>query len=124
MRLASPGLFSWIEREATIIAPSRLIATFARHQFTTYKLHRAVESCHPAPIYSVDAWFVALWNEARYRLVNIPALLSAWQEHLLWQQIIEQNHANLFDIGSTARLAMRAAKLAAEWQICEGESWT
>ena len=123
MRLAYADLCSWFEREATIIVPSRLAAEVVRQEIATYQLSRGLESWHRTLVYSVDAWLAAMWNEARYRVDDIPTLLSGSQEHLLWQQIIEQEHANLFDIGSTARLSMRAAKLAAEWQVREGESW-
>lgn len=123
MRLACADLFSWFEKEATIIVRSRLAAGVVRQEITRYQLSRGFESWQRTLVYSVDAWLAALWNEARYRLDYVPTLLSGSQEHLLWQQIIEQEHAKLFDIASTARLSMRAAKLAAEWQVRESESW-
>ncbi len=51
-------------------------------------------------------------------------LLSPSQEHLLWRQIIEQHHPELFDIDATASLARRAARTICEWRIpTEREEW-
>ena len=124
MRLACADLFSSSGGEALIVVPSPLTAAVARKQFTADQLRRGLESWQRRSVYSVEAWVAALWNEARYKLTDVATLLSASQEYLVWQQIIEQNDGNLFDTGSTARLAMRAAKLTAEWNIREDRSWS
>ncbi len=124
MRLACNGLFSTFEKGATIVTPSRLIAAVVTQQLAKDQLDQRVESWQRAPVYSLDAWLSASWHEARYTLKDVPTLLSTSQEHALWQQIIEQQHGHLFDVTNTARLAMRAAKLLAEWRIpAEGDLW-
>jgi ATP-dependent helicase/nuclease subunit B len=124
MRFACADLLSACGDEGVIVVPSPLTAAVARQQFTADQLRRGFHSWQRRSVYSVDAWLAALWNEARYQLTDVPTLLSAAQEYTLWQQIIEQSNANLFDIGSTARLAMGAAKLTAEWNIREHRSWS
>lgn len=125
MRLACTGLSSWFEKGATIVTPSRLTAAVTAQHFTKHQLDRGLESWQRTAVSSVNAWLVALWTEARYKLSDVPTLLSDSQERVLWQQIIEQEHANLFDIAGTARLAMHTGKLIAEWQIpTEGDSWS
>src|SRR6185437_13914595 len=44
MRLACAGLFSWVERGATIITPTPLLAAVAAEQFSKQQLARGVES--------------------------------------------------------------------------------
>lgn len=124
MRLACAGLPSWFEKNAAIVTPSRLLAGVASQQFTRYQLDRGIESWQRPAIYGVDAWLSANWQEARYGGHGIGALLSHSQEHLVWQDIIEQEEPALFDPASTARLAIGAARLLAEWQIpAGGDLW-
>jgi len=125
MRLACTGLFSWFEKSAVIVTPSRLLASVASQQFTRYQLQRGVQSWQRPSVYSVDAWLTACWQQARYSGSDVAALLSPAQERLLWQEIIEREEPNLFDVRSTARLAIAASRLLAEWQISAGgDLWT
>ncbi len=117
MRLACNGLSSWFEKNAVIVTPSRLLASVAGQQFTRHQLEQGIESWRRPSIFNVDAWLTACWQEARYSSAKIPVLLSVPQERLLWQQVIEREAPELFDVPSTARLAMAAAKVMAEWQI-------
>ncbi len=120
MRLACNGLSSWFEKSAAIVTPSRTLAGVAGQEFTRYQLHRGMESWQRPSLSSVDAWLSACWQQARYGGSDVPALLSPAQERLVWQGIIEREEPNLFDVGSTARLASRAFRLLAEWQISPG----
>lgn len=124
MHLACNGLSSWFEKKATIVTPSRFLAGVASQQFTTYQLEGGSASWERPAIFSLDAWLGSCWQEARYSSTKVPTLLSAAQERLLWQEIIEQDAPDLFDAASTARLAMTAAKLLEQWQIRPGgELW-
>ncbi len=116
MRFACNGLFS-IAEGASIVTPSRLLSAVVNQQLVKDHLDRGLESWQRSRVYHVDAWLSASWNEARYALKDIPTLLSQSQEHVLWQEIIEQKHGHLFNVASTARLALRAAQLLAEWHI-------
>jgi ATP-dependent helicase/nuclease subunit B len=123
MRFACPGLFSWVEKKAAIVTPSPLLASVAAHQVATHRIREKRESWQRTPIYSLDAWLVACWQQARYA-ADAPSLLSPAQELALWQSIIEEDHPHLFDLTAAARLARRAAKLVAEWNIpVEGDVW-
>lgn len=124
MRLASPGLFSWFEKNVTVITPSRLQAAVAYRQFAANELRQGRKTWLRPSIYSLHAWLFRSWQEARYRSSQIPLLLSPAQEHLLWKHIIEQDKPDLFDSDATARLASSAARLIAEWEIPErAEEW-
>src|SRR5581483_6609020 len=125
MRLACPGLVSWFENGATVVTPTRLSAEIAAEQLTSQRLQENLRSWERRPIYHLDAWLTACWQEARYKTSDAPLLLSHAQEEVLWRQIIEEEHANLFDAAGTARLAMGAARLVRDWQIpTDGNAWT
>jgi len=120
MRLACPGLFSWLEKKATIVTPSPLLAAVAAQQIATYQIAKGRDSWQRTPIYSVHAWLSACWQQARYG-TEISSLLSPSQERALWQSIIEQEHPQLFDSNAAARLARQASTLIAEWNISPDE---
>ncbi|MBV9405101.1 MAG: PD-(D/E)XK nuclease family protein, partial [Acidobacteriaceae bacterium] len=108
-----------------MVTPTRLMASVALQQYTKERLDHQLESWERPAIYHLDAWLSSVWNEARYTSPDVPVLLSLWQEQALWQNIIEQQHAHLFDAAGTARLAMQAARLIADWHIpADGEAWT
>ncbi len=124
MRLALPNLFSLTEKGATIVFPSPLLASAAREQLTARHLADGLESWQRPAIYSRNAWLKNCWNEARYKSGEVQTLLSESQERLLWQQIIEREHAHLFDSAGTAQLAMRASALIEEWRIpADAAAW-
>lgn len=125
MRIACTGLLSWFEKKGVIVAPSPLLASVITQQFDRYQLGRGFESWERPAIYSMEAWLVSRWQEARYGRADIPTLLSPAQERVLWQRIIEREHPGLFDPYATARLAQSAAKLIAEWHIpSESDLWS
>src|ERR1700761_1436023 len=124
MRLAFPGLAPLLENKPSVITSSSLLAAAASRHFADLRLEHGEKSWPRPAIFHVEAWLISCWQEARYTLPNVPALLSPPQERLLWQQVIEQDHPPLFDIAATARLAREAARLAAEWQIpFQGQAW-
>ncbi|MBV8812630.1 MAG: hypothetical protein JO033_28495, partial [Acidobacteriaceae bacterium] len=107
MRLACGKLLSWLEKGAAIITPTPLLARIAGYQFSLEQLRQARESWERPVIQTIGAWLTARWQEARFSGSDVPILLSPSQEHLVWRQIIEENHPELFDIGATASLARR-----------------
>jgi len=124
MRLACRGLAHWFDKHATIVTPSRFLATVAGEQFARERLRQGEDTWERPAIYGFDAWLVSCWQEARYSLAAVPSLLSPAQERALWQGIIEQEHPQLFDISATVRLALEASRLLSDWQIQpEGELW-
>ncbi|MDQ2712206.1 MAG: PD-(D/E)XK nuclease family protein [Acidobacteriota bacterium] len=124
MRFAFPGLFSCFEKNVTVIAPSRLLAAVAYQQFATSSLQNGRASWGRPAILSLGGWLTNCWTQARYSSADIPSLLSASQEHLLWKRIIEADGLDLFDTNATAHMASRAARLISEWELQPGgEDW-
>jgi ATP-dependent helicase/nuclease subunit B len=125
MRLAYSGLFSWIEKNLTIVAPSRLQAAVAYQQFTLNELKLNRESWHRPDLVSIGAWLTRCWQEVQSNSSDIPSLLSPSQEHLLWKQIIQNETPDLFDANATARMTIDAYRTAVDWQISlEGALWS
>jgi len=128
MRLACAGLSRWFEQtwfeKSSVVTPSPLLAAIAAQQFSIHQLTRGRDAWQRPAVCGINAWLANCWQEARYNRTDIPALLSPSQERVLWQDIIEQQHPDLFDPSATARLARRSAQLLAEWHIpLEGDVW-
>lgn len=124
MRLACSTLLSHFDRQATVLTPTPLLASVAAEQFARAQIKDGLDSWERPAIYNIDAWLAVCWQEARYNDPDAPSLLSAAQEHELWRNIIERQESHLFDVGATARLAARAARLLHEWHIpFDGEAW-
>jgi ATP-dependent helicase/nuclease subunit B len=119
MRLACSGLFSWMEKNVTVVTPSRLLAGVAYQQFTLRQLGQGNLSWQRPNILSFGSWLTACWQDARYCSTEIPILLSPVQEHLLWKRTIQETTSELFDADATARMAGQAARTFSEWRLPE-----
>lgn len=124
MRIARGDLSRWFEQRTAIITPSPFLAAVVRHQFVRNQLAKGTQSWNRPTIASVDAWLVSRWSEARYTTLNIPALLSPSQEHLLWRHVIEHEQSDVFDLDAAADLCRRASRLIAEWRIPFDATWS
>jgi ATP-dependent helicase/nuclease subunit B len=124
MRFACPGLLPIIESGTTVIVPSHLLARVTSNDFGRDLLSRGIESWERPDIHNPLSWLKSCWEKARYKSRDVPALLSAPQERMLWQQIIKRHTPDLFNIESTAELAMRAGSTLAEWHIpLDHDAW-
>ncbi|MBV8551188.1 MAG: PD-(D/E)XK nuclease family protein [Acidobacteriaceae bacterium] len=124
MRFAFPGLLSCAERKAVVVTPTPLLASVATRGFARTQLENERRSWERPAVYSVNAWLANCWQEARFGEEDVPLLLSGAQEQVLWQQIIQREHPDLFDVSGTARLAAHALRILTEWQILpDGEAW-
>lgn len=124
MHLACSGLRDCFARNATLVIPSALLAAAAAEELSKFQLEDGRDSWQRPPIYSVETWLERCWQEVRYDQSSIPALLSPSQELLIWRRLIEQEHADLFDVNAAARGARDAARIAAQWHISlEAAGW-
>lgn len=124
MRLAFPGLMAALAEGTAVVTPTPLLASIAVEQFNRSQLQTGNQSWERPKIQSLDEWMVAAWQQARFTAPNAPSLLSASQERELWRQIIEQDRPDLFDLRAMARLAQRASRTLAEYQIpTDSDAW-
>ncbi|MGH9487648.1 MAG: PD-(D/E)XK nuclease family protein [Terriglobales bacterium] len=73
---------------------------------------QGITSWESPPVFALDDWLEQMWLEAGDRM-----LLTAEQEHLLWQQLIECEAEELLDVAATAVTAAEAWRLAHAWQL-------
>ncbi len=124
MRLFNVDLNSVAEPGSTVITPSPLLASAASEQIININLEAGWTSWQQSEALGISAWLTSCWQTVRYRRTDTPTLLSASQEQALWQRVIGQEHPALFHQAGTARLAIEATRLIAEWRIpLEHEAW-
>src|ERR1700761_5906834 len=117
MHLACSGLRDSLSRNATVVVSSATLAAATREDLSRSQLEAGSRSWERPGIYTIDAWLERCWQEVRYEDTNTPALLSPSQELLVWRQLIEHEHADLFDVSACARGARDAARTLAQWHI-------
>ena len=124
MRLLNVDLSSAVEPGSTIITPSPLLASAASEQIVKGNLQAGQNAWQRPEILSINAWLTNCWRAVRYNRTDTPTLLSPSQEQAVWQRLIGQEHPNLGHQAGTARLAIDAARLIAEWRMpLKHESW-
>ncbi len=115
---------SSFEQNSSIVTASPLLAAVVARQFAETQLRAGISSWERPSIQTIDAWLTACWHEVRYASLDIPALLSASQERLLWQSVIREENPDLFDVSAAARLARDAMRIVAEWHVpLDSELW-
>jgi len=125
MRLLEVDLSSAIELGSTIITPSPSLASVASRQLMELNLTKGLDAWQRPEVFSLSAWLTNCWRTVRYSRTDVPTLLSSAQEQALWGRVIGQEHPNLFHQTGTARLAIDATRLMAEWHIpSEHEAWS
>ena len=124
MHLACSGLRDCFARNATLVVPTAVLSAAVAEELSRFQMEAGRDSWQRPPIHTVETWLERCWHEVRYDKSGIPALLSPAQELLLWRQLIEQEHADLFDINAAARGAREAARIVAQWHISlEAPGW-
>src|SRR5579872_574095 len=124
MHLACSGLRDCFARNAILVVPTAVLSAAAAEELSRFQMEAGRDSWQRPPIHSSESWLERCWQEVRYDKSGIPALLSPAQELLLWRQLIEQEHADLFDINAAARGAREAARIIAQWHISlDGAGW-
>jgi probable DNA repair protein len=125
MRLASLDLFAALNEGLRVIVPAAQLSSIAHEQFAREQLRLGRQAWERPAIDSLDAWMTSCWQEARFSVAGVPALLSTLQERELWRQMISAERPDLFDPFSMADLARRSARVLAEHQIpWDDQDWT
>ncbi len=126
MRIKSEKVSSWLRDTGAraIVFPSSVLVSAAQQQVIEQELLRDAQSWERPTIQNFEGWLQAIWHQVRYVDADVPTLLSTSQEQMVWRHVIEDHHTSLFDVESTAQLAMRTAQVVADWQVpVDGEAW-
>ncbi len=115
-----------------VLTVNRRLARMIRQQHDREQLDRAALVWPTVAVLPLSAWLEQCWEQlldgqegatadGRSRL---PILLSAWQERLLWEQIIagSEEGSHLLRQDEAAELARQAWQRIQEWQVTLSES--
>ncbi len=122
MQLVYSRLLTLAAEGYRIVTPDALHASMLAERYVAARLPGRADNAGRASwerpnIQSIDAWLASCWQEVRYNVADVPVLLSAAQELLLWRQVIAAEGDELLNAEATADLARRAALTVAEWGI-------
>ncbi len=109
------NLFSKLSKDTLVLTANKRLSTWLVKQFNAAQTKPAWETPTILPI---QTWLESQWNMALLHGKTHKTLLTIFQEKLLWQQIIAQNHENaLLHISGTANIAQQAWALCQEWRL-------
>jgi ATP-dependent helicase/nuclease subunit B len=124
MRCLSGDAIKLLSADTTVVASSPLLAATVSRQFVAEQRSSLNGSWDRPAILIAHAWLTSLWRARRYSDATTPALLSAEQELLLWQQVIERDGRPLLDLAATARAARHASITLAQYEVpLQDERW-
>ncbi|MCH9770159.1 MAG: PD-(D/E)XK nuclease family protein [Gammaproteobacteria bacterium] len=99
--------------DSIVITANRRLANCLRQDFDHHQRQAQKLSWESPNILPLTTWLQLSWQQ-----LQKPAwVLSNFQEHCLWQQIIQQYQTDLLDSQQTAKLAAQAWKLLADWEL-------
>ncbi len=108
-------LFSQLSNNTLVLTANNRLSTWLIQQFNAKQTQHTWETPNILPM---QTWLANQWNTALLRGETNKRLLTPFQEKLLWQQIISDNHENaLLHIGNTANNAQHAWRLFCEWEL-------
>jgi probable DNA repair protein len=113
-------LFSKIQANTTILTPNRrLSATLLKkyNQEQCAKKHAVWERLDILPLTS---WIERLWQTyCAYHIEITPLTLTTQQEHVVWEDILNQFPTNeaLLQLSATAELAKSAWSILKQWRV-------
>jgi len=100
----------------TVVTPNRRLAQFLRAEFDRGRQAEGLGAWETADILPVEALVERLWEDALYcdLAPEIPVLLTAAQEHALWEDTVAGNRPaeRLFSAPAAAAQCREAWQLA------------
>jgi len=111
------SLLVHLVEEATIITPTRRLAKFLTKAILSEPFSKGIAIAETPPIFAMEDWLDHLWDTLRYHYptIALPLRLNAWQELILWQQIINQSDKVLLRPSETADNIKQAWQLLNAW---------
>lgn len=123
--LALPGLFARLARghgaRITVVTPNARLAEALQGEFDRRQLEAGCVSWEAPDILPLTAFLTRCHEDAMYsgRAERLPALLSAAQSQVLWEDALRASRwrDRVLSIPATAALAGKAWLLAHQWRI-------
>ena len=109
-----------LEKGATLVTANARLAREARRAFDQRQRDRGLAAWQSPDILPWSAWLERAWSDCVYSApAPEPVLLTAAQEQVVWESVIEESPDGgaLLDIPATAAAAMDAYALAESWDL-------
>ena len=114
-------VFKRINAGTTVITPNRRLALALKEKFNREQINHGIAAWFSADILPFTAFIERIYFDTLYskQALMFPLLLSAAQEQMLWESIIQSSEAGkaLLRIPQTAQSVREAWQLAHAWQL-------
>ncbi|QOJ23966.1 MAG: PD-(D/E)XK nuclease family protein [Gammaproteobacteria bacterium] len=114
-------VFKRINAGTTVVTPNRRLALALKEKFDREQISRKITAWYSADILPFAALIERIYHDALYarQPSGLPLLLSAAQEQVLWESVIQSSQAGkaLLRILQTAQAVREAWQLAHAWQL-------
>ena len=118
-----PEVFKRINAGTAVVTPNRRLALALKEKFDQDQIDRNRAVWYSVDVLPLTALIERIYLDALYaaQSLRLPLLLSASQEQVLWESIIQSSATGktLLRIAQTAQLAREAWQLAHAWQITD-----
>jgi ATP-dependent helicase/nuclease subunit B len=103
-------------RQSLILTPNKRLSRFLLERYAALSQAKVVETPR---VLSWQAWLLDQWREAMLDGRVLACPMSAVQEQLLWQKVLNEHEDTpaLLNISATAKSAQDAWRLMHEWQL-------
>ena len=110
-----------LSAKTTIVTPNRRLALALKNQFDHFQVTQKLIVWGSADILPFSAFVERTYEDACYSAseTRLPTLLTAVQEHALWESIISDSAEgkSLLAVPQTAKFVQEAWQLAHTWQL-------
>ena len=114
-------VFKRISAGTTVVTPNRRLALALKEEFNQDQISLKLAVWYSADVLPFIALIERIYLDALYakQISTLPLLLSAAQEQVLWESIIQSSAAGktLLRISQTAQSVQEAWQLAHAWQL-------
>ena len=108
-----------LKSRVTVITPNRRLSHSLKRDFDAFQIEGGREVWDTADILPISAFIERTYQEAFYSggVTGLPALITEFQEQVIWEDAIRRSGINLLAVAETAKLASDAWKMAHSWQM-------
>lgn len=108
-----------LNARVTVVTPNRRLSHSLKSDFDAFQIEGGRDVWDTADILPISAFIERTYQEAFYSggVTGLPALITAFQEQVIWEDAIRRSGINLLAVAETAKLASDAWKMAHSWQM-------
>lgn len=118
------ALLQAAEADSLILTVNQRLAAYLQEQDAFYQKQAGRAVLNADRIMPISAWLEQLWQRAWMQARQLPLVLSADQEQVIWQQVIAaaDTEDTLLSTRAAARQAQKAWRLLKEWRLSYSDS--